>query len=116
MNKSFGKKLVELYKNGKAITLVQFTYVLIFVVFVITAGLISLIKQAVGVAFLIVPLVCLISFCMNLVAYSVIKTAIEFFYPEVNKKEEPKKKTPAKKKSTTKKAATKKTSVKKAKK
>lgn len=109
MNKSFGKKLVELYKNGKAITLVQLTYVLIFIVFVITAGLISLVKQAVGVAFLIVPLICLISFCMNLVAYSVIKTAIEFFYPEVNKKEEKKtepkkKKAPAKKKSTTKKS------------
>ncbi len=108
MNKSFGKKLVELYKSGRAITLVQLTYVLIFIVFVVTAGLISLIKQAVGIAFLIVPLICLISFCMNLVAYSVIKTAIEFFYPEVNEKEV--KKAPAKR--TTKKTSTKKSTKK----
>ena len=103
MNKSFGKKLVELYKGGKTLELLQFTYVIIFGVVTITAGLIALIKQAVGVAFMIVPLICLISFCMNLVVWSIIKTAIEHFFPEVLEKNTPKKTT----KKATKKAANK---------
>ena len=93
MNKSFGEKLVELYKGGKTLELLQYTYVIIFGVVTLVAGLISLVKQAVGVAFLIVPLICLISFCMNLVAWSIIKTAIEHFFPEVLEKETPKKTT-----------------------
>ena len=92
MRKSFEEKLVELYKSNKKLDLLQYAYGIIFAVVTVVAGLIALINQAVGIAFLIVPLICIISFSMNIVAWSVIKTAIERFFPEVLKKEEPKKK------------------------
>ena len=91
MNKSFEKKFIELYKSGKKVELLQHAYVVIFIAVTLVAGLIALIKQAVGVSFLIIPLICLITFSMNLVTWSIVKTAIEHFYPEVLEKTEDKK-------------------------
>lgn len=90
MNKSFEKKLTELFKAEKKLELLQYAYAIIFVLVTLIAGLIALVKQSVGVSFLIIPLICLISFSMNLVTWSIVKTAIEHFYPEISKKEEKK--------------------------
>lgn len=88
MNKSFEKKFTELFKAEKKLELLQYAYAIIFILVTLVAGLIALIKQSVGVSFLIIPLICLISFSMNLVTWSIVKTAIEHFYPETTKKEE----------------------------
>ena len=82
MNKSFEKKLVKLFRDGKKLELLEYSYVALFVVVTLVAGLIALINQAVGVSFLIVPLICLVSWSMNLVAWSIVKTAMEHFYPD----------------------------------
>lgn len=82
MNKSFEKKLVELFRAGKKLELLEYAYMVLFVVVTLVAGLIALINQAVGVSFLIVPLICLVSGAMNLVAWSIVKTAMEHFYPD----------------------------------
>lgn len=93
MNKSFGKKFVELYKSEKKLELLQYSYIAIFALVTVIAGLIALINQSVGVAFLIVPLISLVTFSMNLIAWSIVKTAVEHFFPEVLKKSEDKAKT-----------------------
>jgi hypothetical protein len=85
MKKSFGKKLVELYRANAKLELLQYAYLILFVAVTVISGLIALIHQAIGVAFLIIPLVCLVAWSMNLVAWSIVKTAIEHFYPEVLK-------------------------------
>ena len=84
MNNSFGNKLVKLYREGKKLELLEYAYAILFVAVTLVAGLIALINQAVGVSFLIVPLICLISGTMNVVAWSIIKTAIEHFCPDEN--------------------------------
>jgi len=80
------KKIVELYKNQKRLELLQYAYVMAFAATLIAAGLIALINQAVGVAILIVPLVCLIAAAMNLVAWSLVKSGIERFLSNELKK------------------------------
>jgi len=90
MKKSFENKIVELYRADKKMDLLQYAYGMLFVAVTLVAGLIALINQAVGVAFLIIPLICLISWCMNVVAWSIVKTAVEHFFPEVLKKSEEK--------------------------
>ena len=82
MNKSFEKKLVKLFRAGKKLELLEYAYIALFVVVTLVAGLIALINQAVGVSFLIVPLICLVSCSMNLVAWSIVKTVMEHFYPD----------------------------------
>ena len=80
------KKIVELYKNQKRLELLQYAYVMAFAATLIAAGLIALINQAVGVAILIVPLVCLIAAAMNLIAWSLVKSGIERFLSNELKK------------------------------
>ena len=87
MKKSFGKKIVEQYRANGKLELLQYAYLILFAVVTIAAGLVALIHQAVGVAFLIIPLICLVTWSMNLIAWSVVKTAVEHFYPEVLKPE-----------------------------
>ena len=87
MKKSFGKKIVEQYRANGKLELLQYAYLILFAVVTMAAGLVALIHQAVGVAFLIIPLICLVTWSMNLVAWSVVKTAVEHFYPEVLKPE-----------------------------
>ena len=82
MNKSFEKKLVELFRAEKKLELLEYAYAVLFIVVTLVAGLIALINQAVGVSFLIVPLICLVSATMNVVAWSIVKTAMEHFYPD----------------------------------
>ena len=100
MNKSFEKKVINLYKSEKKLELLQIAYVMLFIAVTVVSGLIALINQPVGVAFLIIPLICLVAWSMNMVAWSIVKTAVEHFYPDVLKKDEPKPKA----KKTTKKA------------
>lgn len=83
MKKSFGKKIVEQYRANGKLELLQYAYLILFAVVTMAAGLVALIHQAVGVAFLIIPLICLVTWSMNLIAWSVVKTAVEHFYPEV---------------------------------
>ena len=85
MKKSFGKKIVEQYRANGKLELLQYAYLILFAVVTMAAGLVALIHQAVGVAFLIIPLICLVTWSMNLIAWSVVKTAVEHFYPEVIK-------------------------------
>lgn len=82
MNKSFEKKLVKLFREGKKLELLEYSYVILFVAITLVAGLIALVNQAVGVSFLVIPLICLVSFSMNIVAWSIVKTAISHFYPD----------------------------------
>lgn len=82
MNKSFEKKLVELFRAGKKLELLEYAYVVLFIIVTLVAGLIALINQAVGVSILIIPLICLVSWAMNIVAWSIVKTAMEHFYPD----------------------------------
>ena len=82
MNKSYIEKLTRLYESNKKLELLERAYAVIFVVVTLVAGLIALVNQAVGVAFLIVPLVCLISFAMNIVVWSMIKTALDRYLRE----------------------------------
>ena len=83
MKKNFSAKIVEMYRKNEKLDLLQCAYVVIFAVVTIVAGLIALINQPIGVAFLIVPLICLVTWSMNLIAWSIAKTAIEQFFPEV---------------------------------
>ena len=83
MKKSFGKKIIEQYRANGKLELLQYAYLILFAVVTMAAGLVALIHQAVGVAFLIIPLICLVTWSMNLIAWSVVKTAVEHFYPEV---------------------------------
>lgn len=87
MKKSFGKKIVEQYRANGKLELLQYAYLILFAVVTMAAGLVALIHQAVGIAFLIIPLICLVTWSMNLIAWSVVKTAVEHFYPEVLKPE-----------------------------
>lgn len=87
MKKSFRKKIVEQYRANGKLELLQYAYLILFAVVTMAAGLVALIHQAVGVAFLIIPLICLVTWSMNLIAWSVVKTAVEHFYPEVLKPE-----------------------------
>ena len=87
MKKSFGKKIVEQYRANGKLELLQYAYLILFAVVTMAAGLVARIHQAVGVAFLIIPLICLVTWSMNLIAWSVVKTAVEHFYPEVLKPE-----------------------------
>ena len=87
MKKSFGKRIVEQYRANGKLELLQYAYLILFAVVTMAAGLVALIHQAVGVAFLIIPLICLVTWSMNLIAWSVVKTAVEHFYPEVLKPE-----------------------------
>ena len=87
MKKSFGKKIIEQYRANGKLELLQYAYLILFAVVTMAAGLVALIHQAVGVAFLIIPLICLVTWSMNLIAWSVVKTAVEHFYPEVLKPE-----------------------------
>ena len=87
MKKSFGKKIVEQYRANGKLELLQYAYIILFAVVTVAAGLVALIHQAVGIAFLIIPLICLVTWSMNLIAWSVVKTAVEHFYPEVLKPE-----------------------------
>ncbi|MBR1874939.1 hypothetical protein IJ798_00975 [Candidatus Saccharibacteria bacterium] len=79
--KSFSeKKIIEMFKEGKKLELLQYAYTTVFAVALVLAGLLALINQAVGVALLIVPLVCLVAAAMNLVAWSLVKSGIEHFF------------------------------------
>lgn len=98
MDKSFEKKIVELFKTNKRLDLLQYTYAALFVLVTLVAGLVALINQAVGVAFLIIPLICLIAFCMNLVVWSIVKTAVEHFFAKDLKKSDDKEKSKKEKK------------------
>lgn len=88
MKKSFGNRLVELYKENRKLELLQYAYIGLLLASVVVCGLIALFNQALGVGCLIIPLICLVAFAMNMVAWSLIKTTIEHFYPEVLKKAE----------------------------
>jgi len=81
---------VSFYRDNKKLELLQYAYVIIFAVVMVISGLIALINQAIGISFLIIPLICVVSFCMNLIAWSIIKTAIEHFHPDILKKDEKK--------------------------
>lgn len=74
------KKIVELYRSNKRLELLQYAYVGVFIAVLVLAGLIALINQAVGVALLVVPLICLIAAAMNLIAWSLVKSGIEHFF------------------------------------
>lgn len=68
---------VELYKENRQITLLTWCYSALTIIFVMIAGLIALLNQPLGVGVLVVPLVCVVALCMNIVFWALIHLAID---------------------------------------
>ena len=69
--------IINLYKNHRELTLLEITYFMLMMVAFVVAGVVALFSQSLGVSILIVPLVCLIAGAMNLVAWALVKLALE---------------------------------------
>ena len=68
----------NLYKEHKQFALIEWAYAILTIITLLVVGLVNLINASVGAALLIVPLVCFIAFAMNLVAWSLIKTFVDY--------------------------------------
>lgn len=68
---------IELYKENRQITLLTWCYSALTIIFVVIAGLIALLNQPLGVGVLIVPLVCVVALCMNIVFWALIHLAVD---------------------------------------
>ena len=95
---------IDLYKENRQITLLSWCYSALTIVFVMIAGLIALLNQPLGVGVLIVPLVCVVALCMNIVFWALIHLAIDTKSRNDEKKKSAKKTTKTKKTAKTKKS------------
>jgi phosphotransferase system glucose/maltose/N-acetylglucosamine-specific IIC component len=95
---------IDLYKENRQITLLSWCYSALTIVFVMIAGLIALLNQPLGVGVLIVPLVCVVALCMNIVFWALIHLAIDTKSKNDEKKKSAKKATKTKKTAKTKKS------------
>lgn len=77
----------ELYQSGKELVLLEWTYLAISVVSFLLAGVFALFNQALGVGVLIIPLVAFIAFSMNIVAWALVKFAVETMIPDIKSKQ-----------------------------
>lgn len=69
--------IIKLYKNHRELTLLEMTYFIMMILAFMVAGIVALFSQSLGVSILVVPLVCLIAGVMNLVAWSLVKLALD---------------------------------------
>jgi len=69
--------IIKLYKNHRELTLLEITYFVLMIIAFMVAGIVALFSQSLGVSILVVPLVCLIAGVMNLVAWSLVKLALD---------------------------------------
>ena len=66
-----------LYQEKKQVALLSWAYGIIAVGVTIIAGLVALINQSVGVAFMIIPLIAIVAFSVNIVMWALVRFAIE---------------------------------------
>ena len=83
----------NLYKEHKQFALIEWTYAILTVATLLIVGLVNLINPSVGAGLLIIPLVCFIAFAMNLVAWSLIKTFLDYLDARTAKPSQPAEKT-----------------------
>ncbi len=67
----------KLYREKSQVTLLTWAYGIISVVVVLTAGLIALINQSVGVAVLIIPLISISALCANIFVWALVRFIID---------------------------------------
>lgn len=77
----------ELYQSGKELVLLEWAYLIISVASFLLAGIFALFNQALGVGVLIIPLVAFIAFSMNIVAWALVKFAVETMIPDIKSKQ-----------------------------
>lgn len=82
--------IIKLYKNHRELTLLEMTYFIMMILAFVVAGVVALFSQSLGVSILVVPLVCLIAGVMNLVAWSLVKLALDSLIHWHDKKNEDK--------------------------
>ncbi len=92
----FLQYISKLYRERRELALLEWAYLAISVVSFMVAGILALFSQPLGVGVLIIPFVSFIAFSMNVVAWALIKLAVDNLIPAI---EEAK---PATKKSSTK--------------
>lgn len=80
---NWSDKIIELYKEGQALILLEWIYAIVSIGALLLAGLLALVNQSLGVGFLIIPLVSFVAFSMNIVAWALIKLLIESAQPEL---------------------------------
>ena len=87
--------IIKLYKNHRELTLLEITYFVLMIIAFMVAGIVALFSQSLGVSILVVPLVCLIAGVMNLVAWSLVKLALDnlMAWPDKKNGEKPAPKT-----------------------
>ena len=93
----------NLYKEKKQVALLTWAYSILAVASIFIAGLVALINQTVGVGMLIIPLVAIVALCMNVVAWSLVRFALDTLFARAKAKEKAEKtekKSAAAKKST----------------
>ncbi len=83
--------IIKLYKNKNELKLVEITYFFMTILSFIVAGIIALFSQSLGVSVLIIPLISLIAGVMNIVAWALVKTGVEYLI-SIKEKKEPAKK------------------------
>lgn len=77
----------NLYKEKKQVALLTWAYSILAVVTIFVAGLCALINQSIGVGMLIVPLVSIIALCMNVVAWSLVRFALDVLTTRAKEKQ-----------------------------
>ena len=77
---------LKAYKSGNKMELLQRVYLLTAGGFIVLAGLVALLNQAVGVGLLIVPLVAGVAYAMNMVTWSVVESAAKSMKSSSSKK------------------------------
>ena len=76
MKNDIVSKIIKLSDNNSPMKLLQLAYVSVGIVFVVVAGIFSLFNQAIGFGLLIVPLIALVAFVLNIVAWALISLAV----------------------------------------
>jgi hypothetical protein len=76
-SKKVSKYILGVVENNGPLKILQVTYGVVGLAFLVLAGLISLVNQALGWGFLIIPLVCFVALGMNTVAWALIRLYID---------------------------------------
>ena len=87
------KKIIELYKSKRELTLLQGTYLIITIISLVVAGLLALVNQPTGHSVLIITLIAAIALVGNTVMWALIRLFAEYllnreeYLKEILKKE-----------------------------
>ena len=68
----------NLYKKHKQFALIEWAYAILTLITLLIVGLVNLINPSVGESLLVVPFACFVIFATNLVAWSLIKTFVDY--------------------------------------